>query len=210
MKLVAYIGAVLATAACTRYVSGPPPSTTTVAPPSTTMVAPTNTRTATQASPPTVSAPTTQPSVGLQPGPHSAIADIDLPAGTVPRSGPSEEEYWTYTAPYPDTVTFLQNQFATGRRYDTYGATWWNGLPPCYDDASPKHHSPPLGSDAGERLGGQPGDAHEWVWSDGAVTLFIRMYRPGADLRSGKADALIIIESWGGPAAQYGVTCNRA
>jgi hypothetical protein len=39
------------------------------------------------------------------------------------------------TAPYDDTVTFLQTQFATGRRYDAYGATWWQNLPPCYNEA---------------------------------------------------------------------------
>src|ERR1700694_2781393 len=134
---------VLAAAACSRHIPSPP------APPTT--VAPTNTYTAAPASPTTrwTLLPTTSPPL-LQPGPHSAIADVALPAGTIPgpsgASTGSDGEYWYYTAPYPDTVTFLQNQFATGRRYDTYGATWWNGLPPCYDNASPRHHSPPLGS----------------------------------------------------------------
>ena len=41
-----------------------------------------------------------------------------------------EGGYSRYTAPYADTVTFLQTQFATGRRYDAYGATWWQNLPP--------------------------------------------------------------------------------
>ena len=53
--------------------------------------------------------------VPLQPGPHSAIADVDLPAGTVPvPRADSDGEYWHYTAPYPDTVTFLQKNCAIG------------------------------------------------------------------------------------------------
>src|SRR5271163_681684 len=102
------VALVPAAAACTQHMPGPP------APPPTT--APTNTYTAAPAS------QTTKPP--LQPGPHSAIADIDLPAGTVPGSIPNvtgEDEYWRYTAPYAETVTFLQTQFATGRRYDAYG-----------------------------------------------------------------------------------------
>jgi hypothetical protein len=192
--------AVVAAAACTGHVPGPP-----AAPPTT---APTNTYTAAPASPTTRWTPATTPP--LQPGPHPAIADIDLPAGTVPVPASSDEEYWHYTAPYAATVAFLQNQFATGRRFDTYGATWWNGLPPCYDNASPKHQSPPLGSDAGDRFGEQPGDLHEWVWSDGALTLYVSMSRPGTDFGGKKEDALIIIETWLGPAAENRVTCNRA
>jgi hypothetical protein len=195
--------AAVAAAACTGHMPGPPP------PPPTT-AAPTNTYTAAPASPTTrwTLPPTTTPPL-LQPGPHSAIADIDLPAGTVPVPAPdsSDGEYWHYTAPYPDTVTFLRDQFATGRRYDTYGATWWNGLPPCYDNA---HESAPLGADGGERFGGQPGDLHEWMWSDGALTLYVSVSRPGADFGGKKEDALIIIVRWLGPATETGLTCNRA
>jgi hypothetical protein len=198
-RMLALAAAVAAAAACTQSIPSPQPTT----------VAPTNTYTAAPASPTTRwgPPPTTTPP-RLQPGPHSAIADIDLPAGTIPvRSPDSDGEYWHYTATYPDTLTFLQNRFATGRRYDTYGATWWNGLPPCYDNA---HQSPPLGSDGGDRFGGQPGDLHEWMWSDGGLTLYISVSRPGADFGGKKEDALIIIVRWLGPADKNGLTCNRA
>ncbi len=142
--------AVLATAACTRYVSGPPPSTTTVAPPTVQTTA----------------------TAELQPGPHSALADVDLPEGTVQCTtvgcigdGPIKDphkEYWRYSAPSDDVVAFLRKRFATGRRYDTHGATWWNGLPPCYDKG---HQSPPWG----RTLNGTT----EWVWSDGATMLLV-------------------------------------
>ena len=125
----------------------------------------TNTHTAAPASPATTSAPPT--TVGLQPGPHSAIADVDLPEGTVQcttNGCPPDphKEYWRYSAPYDDVVAFLRTRFATGRRYDTHGATWWNGLPPCYDKA---HQSPPWG----RTLDG----ATEWAWSDGAKMLAV-------------------------------------
>ena len=76
---------------------------------------------------PTTSAPPTM--VELQPGPHSAIADVDLPEGTVQCTtngcvGDPHTEHWFYSAPYDDVVAFLRKQFATGRRYDTHGATW--------------------------------------------------------------------------------------
>ena len=137
--------AVLVAVACTRYVSGPPPSTT---------VGPTNTNTA-------------APTVELQPGPHSALADVDLPEGTVQcttNGCPPDphKEYWDYSAPYDDVVAFLRKRFATGRRYDTHGATWWNGLPPCYDKG---HQSPPWG----HTLDG----ATEWVWADAARMLAV-------------------------------------
>jgi hypothetical protein len=193
--------AAVAASACTQHTPSPPPPTT---------VTPTNTYTTTSAqaapAPPSTTSPT------LQPGPHSAIADIDLPAGTVPAPSDSDSESWHYTAPYRDTVTFLQNQFATGRRYDTYGATWWNGLPPCYDNASPRHHSPPLGSDSGPGtfLDGQPGDGRNWVWSDGVVTLQVSVLKPSSSTWKA-TEGMILIESQ--PAdkyARYGVACNRA
>ncbi|MGA9677834.1 MAG: hypothetical protein WBR28_22180 [Mycobacterium sp.] len=62
-------------------------------------------------------------------------------------------------------MAFLRKQFATGRRYDTHGATWWDGLPPCYDKG---HQSPPWGRtfDGGTKL-------TEWKWSDAAKTLAV-------------------------------------
>jgi len=100
---------VLATAACTQHIAGPPASTST--PPKT---------------------------VELHPGRHSAIADVDLPEGTVQCTtigcvSDPHREYWHYSAPYDDVVAFLRKRFATGWRYDAHGATWWDGLPPCYD-----------------------------------------------------------------------------
>jgi hypothetical protein len=202
--------AAVAASACTQHIPSPPPSTTVAL--STPTTAGSNTYTATSASPTTTAtpSPTTTPPL-LQPGPHSAIADVDLPAGTVPGPAQSDGEYWYYTALYPDTVTFQQNRFATGRRYDTYGATWWNGLPPCYDNASPKHHSPPLGSDSGPGtvLGGQPGDGRYWVWSDSAVTLEVQVLKPSSSTFNA-TEGLILIVRWLGPAAKDGATCNRA
>jgi hypothetical protein len=97
-------------------------STTTVAAPTTPVDAP--------STPP----PTTQP--GLQPGPHSWVADIDLPEGTVQCAAfycdanqvggiYPRQEYWRYSATYDDTAEYLRDRFATGRRYDAHGATWW-------------------------------------------------------------------------------------
>ena len=43
---------------------------------------------------------------------------------------------------YNDTLAFLRDRFATEWRYDTHRATWWKGLPPCYNTA---HQSPPWG-----------------------------------------------------------------
>jgi hypothetical protein len=91
----------------------------------------------------------------LQPGPHSAIADIDLPEGTVPctSSGcrnPSEhEEVWRYNAPFDEVVAFLNNQFGTGP---------YDGLPPC---------------------GTTGNDEHEWTWSNDARWLAVAVFTPG-------------------------------
>jgi hypothetical protein len=134
-----------------------------------------NTHTAAPPSPATTSAPPT--TVGLQPGPHSAIADVDLPEGTVQCTtngcvGDPHTEHWFYSAPYDDVVAFLRKRFATGRRYDTHGATWWNGLPPCYDKG---HQSPPWGRtfDGGTKL-------TEWMWSDAAKTLAVDVSANGS------------------------------
>ncbi|MGO9286779.1 hypothetical protein [Mycobacterium sp.] len=92
----------------------------------------------------------------LQPGPHSAIADIKLPEGTVPctssgcRTPPEHEEVWRYNAPYEDVVEFLRNQFGTGP---------YDDLPPC----------PPAG----------PNDGPEWKWSNDARWLAVAVSKPG-------------------------------
>lgn len=92
----------------------------------------------------------------LQPGPHSAIADIDLPEGTVPctssgcRTPPEHEEVWRYSAPYKDVVAFLHDRL-DNRRLS-------NGLPPCG----------PTGN-----------DAHEWRWSDDARWFAVAVVQLG-------------------------------
>ena len=54
-------------------------------------------------------------------GLHSAIANVDLPAGTTPVSpghafGMGKGEMWHYTAPYPDTVEYLRGQLVSCAR----------------------------------------------------------------------------------------------
>jgi hypothetical protein len=154
--------------------------------------------------------PTTQPPVGLQPGPHSAIADVDLPEGTVQcttigcisdlANKDPHHEYWRYSASYDDTVAFLQKRFATGQRYDTHGATWWKGLPPCYDT---NHQSPPWGW--------THDDVIEWVWSDGATKLVVELDKPGIKTAGGDIlpfGRVVIFSSIVDPEA--GTTCYRA
>jgi hypothetical protein len=103
----------------------------------------------------------------LQPGPHSAIADIDLPEGTVPctssgcRTPPEREEVWRYTAPYGDTAAFLHDRLANGPR---------NGLPPCYDINHPSSQWGQIGN-----------DTTEWTWSNDARWLAVAVVRPGLE-----------------------------
>ena len=74
-------------------------------------------------------------------------------------------------------MAFLRAQFATGRKYDARGATWWRDLPPCYNakfdytTMAPDHESPPKGWDTG--------DSKKWVWGDGTMTLVIEAWKPG-------------------------------
>jgi hypothetical protein len=187
--------AVAVAASLTSCGTPPPPSATV------TVTIATPTRPASPSTPsPSPSPP--PPPTGLRPGPHSAVADIDLPAGTVPETSTPDGEMWSYSAPYDDVVAFLQRQFATGRRYDDYGATWWNGLPPCYNDtkynpADPAHESPPRGwvDDNGT----------EWRWSDGAATLDVLLTPQGVPRgQNGKKILVGIINE------SSGVTCNRA
>ncbi|HUO39303.1 MAG TPA: hypothetical protein VMU34_16355, partial [Mycobacterium sp.] len=98
--------------------------------------------------------PQPTPTAGIKPGPRSPLADVNLPAGVVFAGNSSDEERWNYSTPYDDTVAFFRKQFATGRKYDTQGATWWHGLPPCYNA---QHQSPP----GGWALD----DSTQWVWA---------------------------------------------
>jgi hypothetical protein len=110
----------------------------------------------------------------LRPGPHSAVADIDLPVGTIAcatfacgdsTSPPdADHESWRYTAPRQELVRFLQEQFANGPVYDGYGATSWMGLPPCYGT---NHQSPPLG----ER--GSTGTSWKWSGQFSSLVVFV-------------------------------------
>lgn len=139
-----------------------------------------NTHTATNTSArmpqPTPPRATAAPPVGLQPGPHSPLADVDLPAGVVFAGNSSDEERWRSTAPYDDTVAFLRKQFATGRKHDAQGATWWRDLPPCYNDkydattATPRHESPPGGW--------VMEDSTLWLWTDGSIALSVEVFSP--------------------------------
>jgi len=121
----------------------------------------------------------------LQPGPHSAIADVDLPEGTVQCTSVNclggtttypYEEWWRYSASYDDVLAFLQKRFATGLQYDTHGATWWDGLPPCYDA---NHQSPPWGGTTSDNEG------TAWMWSDGAKELDVLLEKSGVKTGGG-------------------------
>jgi hypothetical protein len=98
----------------------------------------------------------------MQPGPHSAIADVVLPAGTFPctssgcKGHPTYEEVWRFNAPYKDVVAFLRNELGTGPH---------DGLAAC----------PPSG----------PNDAHEWKWSDEARWMAVAVYRAGREDATG-------------------------
>ncbi len=144
--LVLAVSAVAA-AACTRQIPAPPPQTT-------------------------VATPQPTPAVELQPGPRSPLADVDLPAGVVFAGNSSSEERWRYSAPYDDTVAFLRKQFATGRKYDTHGATWWRDLPPCYNDT--RHESPPQGW--------VEEDSTHWLWADASISLSVEVFRPSSTI----------------------------
>jgi hypothetical protein len=172
MKASAAALAVLA-AACTRDVSGPP-----------------NAQTAAPASPTASSAPPS--TVELKPGPHSRLADVDLPAGVAFAGSSSLEERWTYSAPYDDTVAFLRRQFATGRKSDPHGATWWRDLPPCYNDTH--HESPPEGWVLD--------DSTLWLWADANTALSVQVFGPS----STKTPNEIVIDYM----RRYGsYVCNR-
>jgi hypothetical protein len=144
----------------------------------------------------------------LQPGPHSTIADVDLPIGTVqcidfgcidnPANTDPSYEWWRYSAPYDDIVAFLRDRFGTGPQYDIHGATWWHGLPPCYDA---NHQSPPWGwtTDTGT----------QWIWSDNEKALVVVVQPPGIKTGAGEIVPFgrIIMISVG---SSVGTMCHRA
>jgi hypothetical protein len=122
-------------------------------------------------SPPTAATSATSPgqSATVQPGPHSPLANIRLPAGAVFAGNSSLEERWRYNTPYDATVAFLSGQFATGPKYDSNGATSWANLPPCYNG---EHESPPKGW-------ALP-DTTRWLWTDGSISLSVQIFRPSS------------------------------
>jgi hypothetical protein len=140
--------AVAAIAACTRHIPAPPPAT------------------------PAAPTPQPTPAVELQRGPHSPLADVDLPAGVAFAGNSSIEEHWKYSSSYDDTVTFLRKQFATGRKYDARGATRSRDLPPCYNDT--RHESPPGGW--------VMDDSTLWVWADANTSLSVEVFRPSSTI----------------------------
>lgn len=163
------IVAVLAIAGCTQNTAGPPPTT----------VAPTNSHTAAPVSPTATWAP--PQTVELQPGPHSKLADVDLPVGTVPLpNNATDSETWRYNVSYDDLVAFLRKQFATGQKYDSRGAPWWRNLPPCYRSRydynanKPYEESPPKGWDTG--------DSTTWQWEDSSMQLQVQAFDPSGTI----------------------------
>jgi hypothetical protein len=102
---------------------------------------------------------TTSPSnaAPLQPGPHSAIAGIALPAGSVPCTSngckvhPTYEEVWQFNAPYDDVVKFLRDELGTGPHDD---------LAAC----------PPNG----------PANEAEWKWSNESRWMAVSVHRASA------------------------------
>jgi hypothetical protein len=112
---------------------------------------------------------------------------------------PSQED-WRYSAPYEDTVAFLRDQFATGRRYDAHGATWWKGLPPCYYE----HQSPPWGLATFDAFGKPDGTV--WRWSDGANSLNVEVWVPVAGTRP----SVVSIYEGVIPPGRADPTCYRA
>jgi hypothetical protein len=211
--LVAAGAVVLLASGCYYETAGhavPNPTSVVTTPASTAVAAPATNAPATNApttNAPATNAPTAKPR--LQPGPHSWIADVDLPDGTVqcttwecsdiPLTNDPHVEYWRYSAPYNDTVAFLRDRFATGPRYDANGATWWKGLPPCYNTA---HQSPPSGWTDDDRF-------NHWLWSDGARWLEVVVHKPGSAPGSAPFGVMDIAEGFVSELSEP-VSCYRA
>jgi hypothetical protein len=76
---------------------------------------------------PTMPAPMSSPASSptaqaIEPGPHSQLADITLPAGTVPDGTLENRELWKVITPYDDTVQYLRQQLPIGHDYQ--GLNW--------------------------------------------------------------------------------------
>jgi hypothetical protein len=127
----------LSLAACSSPPPAPPPTTETV-----TVAAP-------PPAPPSTPPPLPVPPPAAAPaaGPHSAKADIDLPAGTVRHCDAGETvcgsdapdiEMWSVTTPYDYTVQFIRQQLPIRKDYE--GLPWcsqeYNGHPPSMGEAA--------------------------------------------------------------------------
>ena len=136
--------------------------------------------------PPPAAPPSAAPAQprAVQPGPHSPLANIRLPAGAVFDGTSSLEERWRYNTPYDETVTFLSSQFATGPKHDSNGATSWGDLPPCYNG---EHQSPPKGWPLA--------DTTRWLWSDGSTSLSVQIFRPNSST-SNPGEIVIDHQRW--------------
>ena len=133
------------------------------------------------------------PPAPIQPGPHSPLANIRLPAGAVLDGNSSLEERWHFNTPYDATVAFLSNQFASGLRYDSNGATYWLKLPPCYNG---EHQSPPKGW--------QSADTTRWLWSDDSTSLSVQIFRPNSST-SNPGEIVIDHQRW-----DNSLVCNHS
>ncbi len=129
-------------------------------------------------------ATTSGQSAAVQPGPHSPLANIRLPAGAVLDGNSSLEERWHSATPYDETVAFLSNQFATGPKYDSNGATSWDKLPRCYNG---EHQSPPKGWSSA--------DTTRWLWTDGTTSLSVEIFRPNSST-SNPGEIIIEHQRW--------------
>jgi hypothetical protein len=129
--------------------------------------APTPTKTVTVAAPappPPSTPPPPAPPQAAAPaaGPHSAKADIDLPAGTVRSCDPGETvcgshapdmEIWEVTTPYDYTVQFIRQQLPIGKEYE--------GLPWCSQENNGKR------------------GFTQWDWADADTSLVMVIEQTG-------------------------------
>jgi hypothetical protein len=129
----------------------------------------------------------------IQPGPHSPLANMRLPAGAVSDGNSSLQERWRYSTPYEATVGFLSRQFAAGPKYDSNGATSWLKLPPCYNG---EHQSPPKGWVSA--------DTTRWLWTDGNTSLSVQIFRPNSST-SNPGEIVIDHQRWDNSAV-----CNHS
>lgn len=155
------VTAVLANPACTHRAPAPSPQTTS-APTTTSTTAPTS--------------QTTTPTPTVPPGPHSALADIDLPPGSVltktvnnvDKAGqPITQEFYSYTVPYDVAVDFVGKQLSQNQSPNG----WYKGkLRPCHGRVAPNPAlvPPPWHNE----------NLTEWRWADDNRALNVDVTNP--------------------------------